>query len=458
MSLFGALTSASRALEAQQYGLDVTGQNIANLNTPGYSRREPLLAAVAPPDRLSAGGGVEVQGLTAVRDRLIERRLLQERPGQQYQSALAETLSLVESAMGTGGSAIDAQLTAYFDSFARLAEDPVSATARQDVVLQGQSLAASFRDLSSRLKLAAGDANARIGAGVDEINAIVSRVATLNEAISRAASSTGEVATLRDAQSLEVQKLSGLIGVSVLERPDGGVDVSLASGQALVIGTSNYQMSTVATPPSGHFDVRLEGQSVTAGLTTGSLGGLLHARDVDIPDYLNNLDTIAYTLVQEVNTLHDAGFDRNGNDAPVFFNALGGVAGAASAIGVNAAVVADPNLVGAAAVAAAGDNGQARALAALADKRVLSGNTATLHDAWGTLLYKVGADAQTAAFEEGTRSDVLRQVENMRDAVSGVSLDEEATRMLKFQRAYEANARFFTTIDETIQVLLSLKR
>lgn len=458
MSLFGSLSSAARALEAQQYGLEVTGQNIANLNTAGYTRREPTLAAVAPTDRWSAGGGVEIQGLRAVRDGLIERRLLQERPGEQRETALADALALVETALGTGGSAIDAQMTAYFDSFARLSEEPVSATARQDVVLRGQSLAASFRDLASRLRLAARDSNVRIGAGVDEINATVARVATLNEAIARAGSNPGEVQTLRDAQQLEVQRLSGLIGVNVLDRRDGGVDVSLTSGQALVIGTSKYTMTAVATGPNGYFDLRLEGASVTAGVTSGSIGGLLHARDVSVPGYLNGLDTIAYELVQEVNVLHDAGFDRNGNDAPVFFTALAGVAGAASLITVNSAVAADGNLVAAAASAAPGDNGQARALAALADARVLNGNTATLHDAWGALLYRVGADAQTAAFEKQTRGDVLRQVENMRDAVSGVSLDEEATRMLKFQRAYEANARFFRAIDESIQVLLSLKQ
>lgn len=457
MSLFGSLTSAARALEAQQFGLDVTGQNIANLNTPGYTRRDPLLAAVPPADRLSAGGGVEIQGLTAVRDRLIERRLMQERPGEQYQSALAETLALVESALGTGGSAIDSQLTGFFDSFARLADDPVSSSNRQEVVLRGESLAAAFRDLASRLKEAAGDANARIAAGADEINGIVSRIATLNEAISRAGANSGELASLRDAQTVELDKLSALVGINVIERAEGGVDVALESGRALVIGASSYELTAVATPPDGNYDLRLEGQSVTAGLTTGSIGGLLHARDVDIPSYLSSLDTIAYTVVSEVNALHDAGYDRNGNDAPPFFTALGSAAGAASAITMNAAVLADPNLVAAAGAPVAGDNQQARALAALADKRVLSGGTATLHDAWGSLLYEVGADAQTAAFEKTTRGDVLRQVENMRDAASGVSLDEETTRMLKFQRAYEANARFFRAVDESIQVLLSLK-
>lgn len=458
MSLFGSLSSAARALEAQQYGLDVTGQNIANLNTPGYTRREPLLAAVAPTDWTSAGGGVEIQGLRAVRDTLIERRLLQERPGREREAALADALALVETSLGSGGSAIDAQLTAYFDSFSRLSEDPASATARQEVVLTGQSLAASFRDLASRLQLAAGDANARVGAGVDDINATLARVATLNEAIVRSGANPGEVQTLRDAQSVEIQRLSGLIGVTVIERRDGGVDVSLPSGQALVIGTSAYELSAVATAPDGYYDIRLGGQSVTAGLTTGSIGGLLHARDVSVPDYLSDLDTIAYELVQEVNALHDAGFDRNGNDAPVFFTALGSAVGAASAITVNPAVAADANLVAAGAAAAPGDSDQARALAALADARVLFGNTATLHDAWGRLMYRIGADAQTARFERQTRSDVLMQVENLRDAVSGVSLDEETTRMLKFQRAYEANARFFSTVDEVLQVLLSLKR
>jgi len=157
-----------------------------------------------------------------------------------------------------------------------------------------------------------------------------------------------------------------------------------------------------------------------------------------------------------LNTLHQAGFDLAGAAGLPFFTPLAGAAGAASTLSVNAAVAADPNLVVAAGVAAAGDNQTARQIADLRDARVMFGNTATLHDAWGRLIYQAGTDTQVARQEQRSRGEIILQVEALRDSISGVSLDEEAANMIRFQRAYEANARFFTTVDESIETLINM--
>jgi flagellar hook-associated protein 1 FlgK len=186
---------------------------------------------------------------------------------------------------------------------------------------------------------------------------------------------------------------------------------------------------------------------VTAEITGGRLGGLLQVRDVNIPDYLGRLDTLAAELVSEVNALHSAGFDLNGATGQTFFGystAPVGTIGAARFIQLDPALAADASRVAAAGVAEAGDNTTARALAALRDARVLDGNTATLSDGWSRLVYRVGRDTQAAADEQTSREEIVKQVDFMRDQVSGISLDEEAMWMLKFQRAYEANARFFS--------------
>ena len=167
--LMDSLASAASALEAQRFGLDVAGQNIANVNTPGYARREALLASVPGYGRLSAGNGVEVTGVRAARDVLLARRLQQERPAEQREQAVAEALSLVETAIGQPGASVDAALDGFFDSFGRLSADPTSSTARQEVALQGGALAASFHDMAARLQLARRDANAGVRGSVDEI-------------------------------------------------------------------------------------------------------------------------------------------------------------------------------------------------------------------------------------------------------------------------------------------------
>src|SRR4249919_587127 len=157
--LFGSLSMAARALDAQRYGLDVAGQNIANVNTPGYSRRSALFAAIPPYEKLSAGGGVEITGLRAMRDDRLERRLQQERPAEQREQAIAQTLAIVETALGKPGQSLDASLNAFFDSIGRLAADPTSAIERQTTVSQADALASSFKDMVARLDQARRDAD-----------------------------------------------------------------------------------------------------------------------------------------------------------------------------------------------------------------------------------------------------------------------------------------------------------
>jgi flagellar hook-associated protein 1 FlgK len=456
--LFTSLTSAARALDAQRFGLDVAGQNIANVNTPGYARRVADLSAVAPYASGTAGSGVDVTGIRALRDTLLEARLQREVPLQSREAAVASALSVVESALGRPGTSIDAALDTFFNSFASLAEDPTSSNARREVVLQGEALAASFRDMAGRFDSARVDADRNVRALVEDVNSLTSRIADLNATIG---SATDPEASLhaRDEQFQLVRQLSELVDIGVLERPEGGLDITIGSGRALVVGNTDYAVSVSSTAPLGLAAISVNGATITTEIDGGKMGGFLHVRDTSVPAYLSLLDDLAYEVADQVNTLHTAGFDQTGAAAGDFFafsTAPTGTAGAASYLIVDAAVAADPRLVAAADAAAAGNNETARAIAAVRHDRVMVGNTATLNDAWAQLVYRVGRDTQVATDERDGRAEIVRQVEALRDEVSGVSLDEEAMHLLKFQRAYEANARFFTLIDETLRMMLNM--
>lgn len=454
--LFGTLTLASRSLAAQQFGLEMVGQNISNVNTEGYTRRVVDFAAVPPTDRLDPGGGVEVSGVRAIRDNLIEQRLWTELPEQQKNSAMADSLQVVEVALGDAGQSLDDKLTQFFDSFSALAEDPTSSTARQQVLLQGQAIGSAFGDMVSRLNLAQRDADSRVRGVVDQINSLATKISTLNVSIAKAGGSGADIQTLKDQQNEAVKTLSGLMKVDVLERQDGGVDITFGLGRPLIIGDTPFALSANPTGPLGLSTITSNGVDVSSEIQSGTLGGLLQVRDTTIPGYVSRLDDIAYTLNQQVNTLHTSGFDLNGTAGLPFFAPLASASGAASALTVNAAVAADPSKIAAAAVNTAGDNQIARQMANLRDSRVMFGNTATLHDAWGRLVYQAGTDSQVAQSETTNREEIVRQVQALRDSVSGVSLDEEAANMIKFQRAYEANARFFNTVNSALDVLMSL--
>jgi flagellar hook-associated protein 1 len=450
--LFSSLSMATRSLEAQRLGLEVTGQNIANVNTPGYSRRTAEFASAPPTEPRSAGRGVDVVGIRATRDRLLERRLMQELPAEQREASIAEALSVVETALGTPGTSIDARLSALFDSFATLSESPTSVVARQQVVLQAQSLSAAFDDMAGRFELAARETDQQIRSGIDDVNALAARIAALNHSMTTV--SGGALLHLQDEQGELVRELSGLLDISVLPTETGGVDISFGNGRPLVIGERDFAITPVSTGPSGFVDLTTDGVSATQEVTGGRIGGLLHVRDVQLPDYQSRLDQLAYDVVEQVNTIHHAGYDLSGAQNRDFFAPLATAAGAARAISVDSALVADPSRIAAAAVNGTGDNGTARTLAGLRESKVLNGGTTTLADSWSQLVYRVGRDAKAAQDEQKSRAEIVGQVDALRDQVSGVSLDEEALNLMKYQRAYEASARFFSVIDETLEMMI----
>jgi flagellar hook-associated protein 1 FlgK len=452
--LYTSLTMAARALTAQQMGLEVTGNNIANVNTAGYARRTIDFAAVKPESSLSAGNGVEVQGIRSIRDRLLERRVLEEVPNEGRSEMLAEILQVVEAGMGTTGNSIDGRLTEMFGSFSRLADAPTSAVARADVLNTAAELTQSFHEMAGRLADAQRQADSRVRSTVEEVNAIVEQIGSLNSSMS-ASGPEGRLA-LQDQMSNLLRSLNSLVNVDVVQREDGSVDITVGSGRALVIGDEMYRLEAVSTPPTGFASVEAAGMDITSELRGGRLVGAIEARDTHIPDYLTRLDTIAYELVNQVNTIHRAGYDQLGGTGQDFFTPLASADGAARLLETDPAVAADSRLIAAASVDEVGDNGVAKQLANLRDALVLEGGSATLVDSWSHLAFRVGRDTRAAIDGLKAQQDIVEQIDALRDSVSGVSLDEEAVQMIKFQRAYEANARFFSTVDQTLDVLFSI--
>ena len=293
----------------------------------------------------------------------------------------------------------------------------------------------------------------------DELNRLTARIAEINGALPAARLSGGAL-TLEDEQQELIRQASRIADVHIVTREGGGIDLTLGNGRPLVVGSNAYAVETTPTVPFGYASLTSGGVTLDTEIGGGTLGGLLYARNTAIPAYQSSLDTLAFATAAEVNALHAAGFDLSGAAGGDFFSFSvppAGVAGAARAFRVDPAVVTDNSRIAAASVAEAGDNGTARAIAALRHQRVLDGGTATLHDGWADLVYLVGSDARSAADARDTQQDIIREVDALRDQVSGVSLDEEALNLLKFQRAYEANARFFSTVDSMLETLLSLR-
>lgn len=446
--LMSSLSLAARALDAQRAGLAVTGNNIANLNTDGYVRRAIQLVEGQP-----GAGGVDVLGTRARRDLLLDARVRQELPAESRERALAESLAVVEASLGGEGTSLDGQLVKFFDAFSALSQDATSTVARDGVLQQGRLLARSFNDLASRLDDSRMGTDAAIRGGINDLNRLADQVASLNQSIN--ATNAGDAEGLRDQQAEALKAMALLADISVLQRSDGGVDVALGEGRALVMGTTSYRLQAVDTPPSGVAAIHLGATDITAEFDRGKIGGWLEVRDTRIPAYGARLDQMAFVVAGEVNSLHQGGTDLLGGTGNDFFAPIGAAAGAARAITMNAVVDADPQRVAASQSTAPGGNLVAKSIADLRDARVVGG-AATLAESWAQLVYHVAGDSQTAQAQQQSRQQVVDQVTRLRDQVSGVSLDEEAALMMRFQRAYEANARYFSAVDNMLATLMHI--
>jgi flagellar hook-associated protein 1 FlgK len=451
--LFSDLSIAAGSLEADSFALDVTGQNIANVNTPGYTRKEATFTAIPPSDIRSAGGGVLISKVQGARDQLVETRLIGQQSVVSREGSIADNLSSIQAALGGTGTSIDQALNSFFDAFSTLAQDPTSAAARYQVGAQGQALAKTFNDVSGRLVQERTNVDAQVRSAVTQVNTLTQSIAAINGALYGASSATAE--TLKDQLSSALQQLSGLVDIQTIRHDDGSVDVSIGNGRAVVAGQNAYDITATSVAPSGLAALSVGGIVVTSEITGGQIGGLLNVRDVLLPSYQAQLDNLAYGVATNVNTAHTAGFDLNGNPGINYFSPLAVPAGAAAALAVNPAILASTDLIAAGGTPSAGDNTNALAIAKLRATPIAGGTQNPL-DAWSSLVYQVASDTNASTQNQTNAGEILKQTQTLRDQVSGVSLDEEAASLLKFQSAYQANAKYFSAVDNLLTTLLNL--
>ncbi len=447
-----------RALDAQRYGLDVAGQNIANVNTPGYVRRSAVLVEGPPPDPLTPGGGVDVQAVIASRAPLVEGRLRYEQPLASSHGAIADQLAVLESGLGQAGNSLDDALADFYNTYAQLGQSPTSSTARQQVVVQAQSLTRAFNDMAARLESQRRSADAGIRADVGQLNALAGQLASINRQIG--STDPNNAQGLYDQQTYVVAQMSTLVDLNVVSRGDGVVDVSIGNGRALVIGDQLYDVS-VSANGAGYANLMTDGAAVTTDITSeissGRIGGLLRVRDTLIPSYSSRLDELANAVATDVNAVTTTGYDRNGAPGVPLFTPLATVAGSARLLAVNPSVVSDNSLIVTSSTTAVGNNDLALAIGRLQDA-AMTGSTAKPVEGWSDLVYSVATDSATAKEARTAHEQVTHQLKNLWDQISGVSIDEEAASLMRFQSAYEANARFFQVVDETLALLLQLGR
>ncbi len=454
---FSAFEIGRRALNANHLGIDITGQNIANVNTPGYTRRRVQLVENAQQNAhgFTIGTGVTVAGVQSFRDNFIQTRIQTETGIAGRLTAERDALAPVETALqGSETGGLQNALNSFFGAFRDLEANPNSVPLRSLVAGRGAGLASSFQSTHTRLTDIRQGIDSQIRSTVDQVNTLSDKVAKLNDQI-RAAEATGsEASNLRDQRSEFVNKLAELTGARSTENSDGTVTLTIGEGRPLVIGDKAFTLAANNTPPLGLASITIDGQP--AVFTEGTIAGLQNAQ-TETTSQVDALDGLAAAVVQRVNDLHTSGTDLDGNPGTNFFNNAAPVT--AANISINAAITGNPHLVVASPLTQPGQTGTVAGQIAnlLTDKNTTVGTrTGSFSSIFGSMLSDAGEKVSAAENNLQTQAAILAQATSQRDAVSGVSLDEEAINLLQYQKAFEAASRFIKVADEMTQMILSL--
>lgn len=462
ISLQASLTMARKALQAQQVAMQTTGHNVANANTPGFSRQRVGFSPAVPFALVAVGSlgtGVNVTDITRIRDLLLDSQYRDAQQALSRQEAEEATLSQIELIVGEPSeNGLAAGMSALFASFHDLANYPTDFAVRSVVRDKARAIVDQFHRLDDGFERLKVDLYNEIEVVVKQVNGLAQEIADLNRQIAMSEAGVGSANDLRDQRDQALDELSQLIGGSLIEDTGGQIRVTVGSGLTLVDGTTAVSLS--AQDDLAGVELSLGGNPVTPG--GGRLAGLLNSRnspDGFVKGFQLQLDTLAKTLADEVNAVHAAGFGLDGTDGRDLFEfttAPSGVTGAARYIAVHSTIEADVATIAAASTAAGvpGDNGQALELADLQNNSIVALGSVTFGSYLSGLVSDLAeqeAGAKRSVSLHATMADFLT---GRRDQASGVSLDEEMTDLIRFQKAYEAAAHYANVVNDLLGMLM----
>lgn len=454
-SLFGTLSIATGALGAEQGAMDATTDNVANVNTPGYSRQQPILVENDPIEvgSLSYGTGVSLENLQSLRDPVLQMRIQEETQQQGQLNAFVTAMQQTQTQFTTSSSDIGTEISNFFSSLSQLSTDPTSLALRQGVLTAAGDMALAFNNTADNLQQQRSSLDQNVSQDVQQVNVLTGQIAALNNQISQTEGGNQNPSALMDQRDVLIGQLSGLIDVSSFQS-DNSLTLTTSNGTPLVVGGQSFALTT-QTNQSGMQDIYSQGKDITSDLTSGALAGLLQARDQTIPGLQSNLDTLAAGLANALNAANQGGYDANGNPyggfdlngnpgGDLFVPPPASGQGAATTMAV---AITDPSLIAASSdPTAPGSNGNMAALSGVQSADVADGQAPT--NFYSNMVFSVGNDVSNSSSELNASQSILNQLQDQRGAISGVSLNEEAANMVQFQNAFDAAAQVVTSIND----------
>ena len=475
-----SLLMGSQSLNAQQVAIATIGNNISNVNTPGYARqRANLVSNVVTSESGELDMGVSVSNIESLRSPLLDSLVQQSLGDQGYADNQASLTSTVQDSLGeeftsaasssssgsvaSGSGPVQDAMSNFFGALQTLASTPSDGTARQVVVQDAQTLASALNGASQRVQQTQSGIATDASSVTTQINQLSQSIASLNQQITQVQGTTGTTANgLSDTRQADVETLSGLINITTTTQSDGSVSIALADNPSVKLvneGNSNGAGTTQSLSVS--YNANASVPLTVSGSTTGVLGtgvpssGSLGA-DLDVANnvigspgadgntgILGALDSVASQLITQVNAQNAAGYDANGHAGGAIFTGTG-----ASDIAVSSTVANDPSLIAAGNGSGPLDGSNALAMAQIQ-------NQSSITPAFQTMVSSLGQTVSNAQSNQTTQDQITQQLQTQKSSVSGVSIDEEMTNLINFQQSYDASARFITIISNLYDTLIN---
>jgi flagellar hook-associated protein 1 len=470
---------ASSGVTAQRLAIEVAGENIANVNTQGYSRQQVLMVnkPVNNSNGFALGTGVAIQTVQRSYDGMLQAQIVN--GNSSYQNSLTQqnALSQIEPSFNElNSNGLGKAMDDYFGAWQDLSTNAGGTAERQALLSKSQILVDTFHRVNSSLNSVAQTADNNLGGITADVSDQAKNLALVNTQIVATQSLGGNANELMDQRDLLLQKIAEKVGITSTIASDGTASVALAGGEALVSG-SNYatlytnpnavsskndvMVTALGNPPLANNPAADSNVTATVGGTgnsLGELGGTLQVRDSIVPGYLASLDEMASTLVTQVNAQHASGYGLDGSTGNKFF-AAGGTSGTialdpaltATKIAAGLPSAGDP------APTTSGNNLNALKMADIqSNSYAFSTGTTTFDGYYNALTGKVGIDSQGAQNVTAQGSAFLKQLNALRASNSGVSLDEELTNLTKYQQAFQGSARVLNVATTMMDTILGL--
>ncbi|MBW2632085.1 MAG: flagellar hook-associated protein FlgK [Deltaproteobacteria bacterium] len=456
MSGIDALNIAKDSLLTHQTAINITGTNIANANTTGYSRQRAAFSTLVP--------SVEIAGIERIYDQFLGVQINGQANDLGDSEAKKDALGRIEMTFNeTDGGGINELLNKFWCAWEDLSANPSGQAERQTLVSVSQSLSSMFRSYSNELLSAQDDANTRIPVLVSQVNDYASDIADINARILQAGTEDTDepgLNSLRDKRANLLSGLAEIVDFHYVKDSKDSISVFLPNGMPLVEGGRTWELDVVTenqTSDPSFYDVVFKDDTdkvINSSITKGKLAAFLEVRDTTAKGYIESLDELAKTLVEKVNAQHKLGYDMNQNLGEAFFVFDTGVE-EAGYMKVNADIIADINKI-AASETVNGDGGNAVTINTIKDELTMSDGKSTFSSYYSSLVAQVGQDVAYVNRSFDHHTNLMTQLTNRREGISGVSIDEEMMNLIRYQTGYNASARLFGAARELADTLMNL--